>query len=664
MTIETQASKVRYVGDGTAAVFPVPFPVRQAEHLRLYLASALGVDVEFDAEYSVSGLDSDEVSVTLSAPLPSGENLAIVRLVPLAQQMDLENGGNFDAETIERQFDITEMQIQQIQEQVDRAIKVPVTSEVTPTEFWKELLDASKAALEVYQRMLELADTQALGAHAVNVRRSGVALETVPAGNVLTLPVWYYPKRNILYLAVDGMVCTPRLPDNADQSERQYEEVGDDPNTLSNQVRVHFPVEAGMVVDAWVVASNQSGDEAAQNAEAAAASAALARQWAANPEGDPVTDGQYSALHWAQKAEAAALAGGVYGEASPTNLGLAPAGGTAGQVYQVSADGQSYGWGNPSGIPLLIPMAVPFSTVMPGFLSVCRDNGRLTAGAFPDAARQLATLKAAGETNIVSLAAWESEFAAQNGVCGRFALSDDGQSFRIPCMPAQYWRGMSQTAGLGVGMWQPDQMQGHWHNVSAITNALGLIQVPATSGFAINYSSNTGSPISDGVNGTPRVGSETRPTTVVVDYQMKLYGAATDAGSVTLAQLIAAMAGKLDTSRYESDNTLSVTEAATGEKWIDGKKIYRKVIDCGALPNTTGGSKLVPTGVADLETMISISCTGAGDGIDFVFPIPFPGVQDILYMASQKALRISAYRAGDAVYNKTRAIILYTRTGG
>ncbi len=31
----------------------------------------------------------------------------------------------------------------------------------------------------------------------------------------------------------------------------------------------------------------------------------------------------------------------------------------------------------------------------------------------------------------------------------------------------------------------------------------------------------------------------------------------------------------------------STTEQATGQKWIDGKEIYRKVISCGALPNAT-----------------------------------------------------------------------------
>ena len=39
---------------------------------------------------------------------------------------------------------------------------------------------------------------------------------------------------------------------------------------------------------------------------------------------------------------------------------------------------------------------------------------------------------------------------------------------------------------------------------------------------------------------------------------MKMYGAVTDAGTVELAQLIAAMTGKMDTSRYEADKGLRI----------------------------------------------------------------------------------------------------------
>ncbi len=297
MTIETQQSKIRYGGNGTATVFPVPFPVYYADDLRLYLATELDREIVMETSaYTVKGArpgaGEHEVSVTLSVPLPSGKNLAIVRLVPLLQQRDLENGGSFDAETVEQQMDIEEMQIQQIQEQVDRAIKVPVTSDKTPEEFWQELLDAARAAIEAYKLMLQILDPSLRDSYAFNVRRSMIVKTPVPSGGILTLPAWYYPLRAIMYLSVDGMVCTPRLGTNPDPGERQYDEIGATPNTLSSTVRIWFPIEAGMVVDVWVVASNlykelgtiqamadvstQKATEAGQSATDAVTSAATA----------------------------------------------------------------------------------------------------------------------------------------------------------------------------------------------------------------------------------------------------------------------------------------------------------------------------------------------------------------------------------------------------
>ena len=39
--------------------------------------------------------------------------------------------------------------------------------------------------------------------------------------------------------------------------------------------------------------------------------------------------------------------------------------------------------------------------------------------------------------------------------------------------------------------------------------------------------------------------------------------------------------------QVSSLQTYSTTEINTGMKWIDGKPIYRKVVDFGSLPNNT-----------------------------------------------------------------------------
>lgn len=49
----------------------------------------------------------------------------------------------------------------------------------------------------------------------------------------------------------------------------------------------------------------------------------------------------------------------------------------------------------------------------------------------------------------------------------------------------------------------------------------------------------------------------------------------------------------------------STTEQNTGRLWIDGKTIYRKVINLGSLPNATPGS--VAHGISNLSTVVSLS---------------------------------------------------------
>ena len=47
------------------------------------------------------------------------------------------------------------------------------------------------------------------------------------------------------------------------------------------------------------------------------------------------------------------------------------------------------------------------------------------------------------------------------------------------------------------------------------------------------------------------------------------------------------------------------TEEQVVGTWIDGKPIYRKVIDFGALPNST--LKQVPHGISDIDAIVSLN---------------------------------------------------------
>ncbi len=91
-------------------MFPLKFPVLAAEHIYLVTFDAkAGKETAIaSSKYTVSGCNTAFVAVTNAPngkPLASGVKLTIYRLVPHIQQTDLENGGVFDAEVIEDEFD-------------------------------------------------------------------------------------------------------------------------------------------------------------------------------------------------------------------------------------------------------------------------------------------------------------------------------------------------------------------------------------------------------------------------------------------------------------------------------------------------------------------------------------------------------------------------------
>jgi microcystin-dependent protein len=124
----------------------------------------------------------------------------------------------------------------------------------------------------------------------------------------------------------------------------------------------------------------------------------------------------------------------------------------------------------------------------------------------------------------VSRTTYASLFAA---IGTQFGVGDGSTTFNLPNGQALFKRGAgSQTVG-GVamaathGVTQGDQMQGHYHNVStngtngnAGTAAVysSLEGVTGTIGSAANTE------VSDGSNGTPRTGTETRPASLPITY--------------------------------------------------------------------------------------------------------------------------------------------------
>ena len=110
------------------------------------------------------------------------------------------------------------------------------------------------------------------------------------------------------------------------------------------------------------------------------------------------------------------------------------------------------------------------------------------------------------------------------------------------------------------------------------------------------------------------------------------------------------------------ERSYSTEEVNTGKKWIDGKPIYRKVVNYGALPNAT--SKAVAHNITNIDYVVSmqgVASIPAGNKI----PLPYVdtttfsnGVQ--MYTTSNDVvLQTQANRSN---YTNTYVTIEYTKT--
>jgi hypothetical protein len=131
MTVASSSNRVDYTGNGSTTVFSFNFRILAATDLVVTKADTDGVETELvlSTDYTVSGVGSySGGSITLASALTDGYALTIVRQVPITQETDLRNQGSFFAETHEDVFDRLTMVAQQLQEQIDRSAKLPVTN--------------------------------------------------------------------------------------------------------------------------------------------------------------------------------------------------------------------------------------------------------------------------------------------------------------------------------------------------------------------------------------------------------------------------------------------------------------------------------------------------------------------------------------------------------
>lgn len=256
-------------------------------------------------------------------------------------------------------------------------------------------------------------------------------------------------------------------------------------------------------------------------ADAALAAGALqigyAGEWAIRAEDDPIPiaaggDGatDFSAMHWALKAQEAA------GSVDTPTIG----GGDANKLIHVNAAANGYELRTAAASRTALGLSYADATARATF----RNNigAQVEPGfcmAFAANSPPTGWLKANGAA--ISRTTYASLFAA---IGTTFGVGDGSTTFNVPDLRGEFIRGWDDSRGVDsgrvFGSAQTDQMQGHFHtrqyaNTVDVNTSAGSLAGGSSIGTTANRD-NVGAPSTDGANGTPRTGSETRPRNVAM----------------------------------------------------------------------------------------------------------------------------------------------------
>jgi hypothetical protein len=298
MTIETVISRVVYTASSAQTEFPFAYKFLENADLLVYVDDDLQT-----SGYTVTGAGLDAGGeVTFAVGLTAGQVVAISRAPAITQEVDYVENDPFPAETHEGALDKLTMVCQRLEDGVLRAVKLGVGSSLSD---------------------IALAEPEANKALVWN--SGGTGIENGPTTTEISNAQTY--ATNASASASAAITAQGLAEDARDAAQGYASSASDDADTASAGAAVITTnlTAINNITTNLAAIQGASANAATATAKAgeASGSAALASEWAINPENDPITGypGEYSARHWAAKAAAAASGGAVKASADDTTPG-------------------------------------------------------------------------------------------------------------------------------------------------------------------------------------------------------------------------------------------------------------------------------------------------------------------------------------------------------
>ena len=172
MTVASSTARVSYSGNGSTKTFAVNFYFLEESHLQVIIRAADGTETvkTLTTDYTVAGEGNPAGgSITfLSAPA-NGETVVIVRNLPLTQQTDYLANDPFPAESHEEALDKLTMLVQQLNEQVERSAKLPITSTANADALVADIVRIADSADNIDTVATNIANVNTVAGNTANI---------------------------------------------------------------------------------------------------------------------------------------------------------------------------------------------------------------------------------------------------------------------------------------------------------------------------------------------------------------------------------------------------------------------------------------------------------------------------------------------------------------
>jgi len=164
MTLSTTTVKNSYSGNGSTTAFTYNFAINSTSELVVIIRSSTGTETvkSITTHYTVADAGAAGGTVTMGSAPASGETLVLIRDTSLTQETDYVANDPFPAETHESALDKLQMQIQEVQEEVDRSLKISRTNTMTSTSFTNDATSRASKVLS-FDSSGELSVTNEIG---------------------------------------------------------------------------------------------------------------------------------------------------------------------------------------------------------------------------------------------------------------------------------------------------------------------------------------------------------------------------------------------------------------------------------------------------------------------------------------------------------------------